>query len=94
MTHDQRYLYEQALKGEVYPCTIFKDRYQGAYSGGAWIAMAVSTEAVPEAVHDSDGWNILIWEELRRTNTPVGRGNTPAEALDALIQDIKAKYKP
>lgn len=64
-----------------YPCTIVSDRYSGTYSGGQWLAWPLDYDNVPGGSDAGDCECGDFWRHYKR---PVGKGNTPQEALDDL----------
>ena len=66
---------------DIYPVTIVMDRYEGAASGGKYLAFDCDPWDVPSAIEDADAVADQFWETT--TNT-IGRGETPQEALNDL----------
>ncbi|MBR2014136.1 MAG: hypothetical protein IJ998_01790 [Alistipes sp.] len=80
-------------KGEVkywvqsfYPTTIVRDRYNGTYSGAAWLAFPMFVEDVPTEVDGEDPECIIFWDTY---NGVVGKGNTPELAMANLVAKIE-----
>lgn len=71
-------MYEYWLKYE-YPTTIVADRYDGTYSDGRLLAFPLD-EIPPEV----DGGDVECMEFWKNYKNPVGKGNTPDDALDNL----------
>lgn len=69
-----------------YPLTIIADRYGGAYSGGKYLAWALDHWNVPFDASDGDRDCMLFWAE---NTIPVGRGDTPNEAMEDLIRRLE-----
>ena len=67
-----------------YPLTICNDRYTGAYSGGKFTAWHLDAEDVPTEIYGDDVECAVFWDW---NEIPVGKGDTPEEA----ISDLKAK---
>jgi len=66
---------------ELYPLTICKDRYNGTYSGGKWLAFNSNPHQVPiEPFMDDMTAGTFDYSE-------VGAGHTKQEA----IENLKAK---
>ena len=66
-----------------YPTVIVRDRYDGLYSGGEWLAFP--RDRVPAEAQADDVRCVAFW---KRYAGPVGKGRTPIEAfldLDAAI---------
>lgn len=66
-----------------YPTTIVADRYGGTYSNGGWLAFPLD-EIPPEV----DGGDIECMEFWQNYKDPVGKGNTPDNALGDLRLQI------
>lgn len=66
----------------IYPLTIIADRYQGTYSGGAYLAFNLNYDEIPPEVSGSDLECDMFWRE---TNLIVGKGSTTFFALMDLI---------
>lgn len=74
---------------ELYPLTIIKDRYNGVYSGGKYTAWNLEPEKIPKRIFYDDVSCYGFW---LRNKVPVGKGNTPLEAiknLEELLGDEK-----
>lgn len=72
---------------EIYPLTITKDRYDGIYSGGKYLAWNKNPEDVPPLPFEKDKIADDYWAQVRKSNygkNAVGIGNT----IDAAIQDL------
>lgn len=80
---------EDLAKGEIYPVTIVMDRYTGTYSKGKWLAFQLDTDQVPDEIGSNDGDEENFWRSHDDMKLPIGKGNTPNEALE----DLKAKAK-
>ena len=75
-----------SFKEKPYPLTIVSDRYRGVYSGGTYLAFNMETYEVanlPIADGDPECWE--FWKTEGK-HIVVGKGNTPEEALENLIQ--------
>ena len=75
----------------LYPVTIVKDRYSGCYSGGKWIAWNLHLEDIPNAWDDDDYTCAGFWGSEHIWARPVGKGNTPEEALADLEHELEAQ---
>ena len=76
---------------EIYPLTIIADRYSGCYSGGEYTAWNLDFYNVPKEIDYDDVACNKFWLDNK---TPVGKGNTPQEAikdLEELLNDKKHK---
>ena len=72
---------------EIYPLTIINDRYTGTYSGGIFTAWNMYYYEIPTEPAEGDVICIRFWET---TKIPVGRGETPQEAVDDLTRRLEA----
>ena len=74
----------------IYPLTIFHARYNGGYEGGLYIALNVRFENVREGLTGDDAICVetfaIVEEEM-----PIGRGNTPDEALNDLLAEMERR---
>lgn len=70
----------------IYPLTVIKDRYSGLYSGGKYIAFNKEYYEVHKAVNGNDDECINFWECY---SDIVGKGNTPKEAIENLLESIE-----
>ena len=81
------------MKRPIYPVTIIKSRYGGAYEGDTWVAFneRVDSEHLPEAVSGDVSCNsffIMIdnpkikIENQFGVRIKVGRGDTPQKAYE------------
>lgn len=69
-----------------YPTTIVQDRYGGCYSGGAYTAWLLEPWEVPGEIGCGD----MICGDFWAENTlPCGKGSTPDEAEQDLIDKIR-----
>lgn len=80
-------------KGNIFPVTIVADRYGGCYSGGKWLALQVNNDDVPDEIGASDPDEEMFWREHDDNKFPIGKGNTPNEALADLISKSKKYYE-
>lgn len=69
---------------DIYPCTIIKDRYNGTYSGGPWLAFNLYPEDIPKEIGAGDTEEMnYFWREF--LPVVIGLGLTPNAALEDLI---------
>lgn len=68
-----------------YPATIVCDRYDGTYSGGRWLAFPLDYYEIPVGVDGDDTECAMFWHSY---DEPVGRGDSPEEALGDLAYRI------
>ena len=73
----------RAWVGTKWPTVIVKDRYDGTYSGAEWVALP--SMQIPLSMYFGDITAAKFWKEY---DEPVGRGNTPQEALEALEYEV------
>jgi hypothetical protein len=62
----------------IYPVTIIRTRYGGAYEGGVWAAFPVRADRVPPETTGDDRACMVWWEEY---GAGVGLGATPESAV-------------
>ena len=67
----------------IYPLTIIYDRYGGCYSGGEYTAWNLAHYEIPENIDSDDVTCAWFWQD---NTIPVGKGNTPEEAIKNLKQ--------
>lgn len=79
---------------DSYPIAVIQDRYDGAYSGGAWLAIANAREPFDDTAtraswclrngpHGGDTDAMLFWEEPPGW---IAAGTTPDEAIAKLAE--------
>lgn len=71
---------------EIYPLTIVRDRYNGVYSGGKYLAWHCEPYEVPDVIFSDDVSCSYYWGNVNPYL--VGKGDTPKEALDDLRRKI------
>jgi hypothetical protein len=71
----------------LHSVTIISDRYGGTYSKGKFTAWLCAPEEIPDMVSEGDSECGNFWREFDGT---VGKGNTPNDAFDNLIEKVKA----
>ena len=84
-----KYFKEEELRqwlGHKYPCTIVRDRYDGTYSKGAFIAFPLDNRAVPEYIHSDDVECASFWGSFKDL---CGRGETPDKAYWNLVDNVR-----
>jgi hypothetical protein len=64
-----------------FPLTICLDRYFGTYSGGIFTAWNLNADLVPKDISGDDVTCAVFWEN---NELPVGKGNTPEQAINDL----------
>ena len=65
-----------------HPTTIVNDRYSGIYSEAQWLAFPLEHYDVPAEVDGDDMTCVDFWQDYAE---PVGKGDTPDEALRDLV---------
>jgi hypothetical protein len=75
----------------VYPLLLIPDRFEGAFSGGAWHAWPVAkTERVPDGIYASRSASEQFWAVREAAGVPmVGTGSTPAQATGDLRVSLR-----
>lgn len=73
---------------ELYPLTIIKDRYGGVYSGGQYTAWNLEPQEIPTQIFYDDVSCYGFWLENK---VPVGKGDTPQEAIKKLQELLEEK---
>ncbi len=68
-----------------YPLTIIRDRYNGIYSGGNWIAFPLRIDEIPAAVNSNDEDCVTFWESYAE---PYGLAESPDAALSDLLEKM------
>lgn len=73
---------------KIYPLTIIRDRYNGAYSGGKYLAFNLNLNEIPLEIegNDSDCMNFFYDNKLI-----IGKGHTIEEAVNDLIEKLEGK---
>jgi hypothetical protein len=74
-------------KGHIYPVTIVMDRYTGTYSSALWLAIQIDPDDMPPEIGGGDSDEEMFWREHDDLKFPIGKGNTPNDALE----DLKKK---
>lgn len=80
---------------QIYPLTVFADRYEGTYSGAEYLAIQADPGEIPEEISGSDPDCACFWSSqkkkrrLKIKSDPViyaalGKGHTVNEAIDDL----------
>lgn len=84
---------ELLRKGQIYPVTIVKDRYDGTYSNAKWLALPTDPGQVPDEIGGSDPEEMIFWREFKEAEFPIGKGESPDEALKDLIEKAIKYYE-
>lgn len=72
-----------------YPLTIVLDRYHGVYSGGRFTAWKVYHDNIPGDIDADDVTCAEFWEYRAWEYGPVGKGDTPTQAIQDLNRQLK-----
>ena len=77
---------EDKTKLELYPLTIIKDRYNGVYSGGKWLAFCNDPDEINTDIWGSDTACDFFWWEYKNgnINMVIGIGDTISDAVEDL----------
>lgn len=76
---------------QIYPLTIVRDRYGGAYSGAKFTAWHCEAESIPEGVNGDDVSCGESWDEISYSpewEHQIGYGNTIDEAIEDLFDRL------
>ena len=71
---------------DFYPITIIKDRYNGTYSGAAYLAFNLDYNEVPVEVSGSDNYCAAFW---KTSSIIVGKGSTVIDAYEDLLSQLE-----
>lgn len=74
----------------IWPCTIVKDRYSGAYSKGKWTAWNLESGDVPLEIHEDDVTVMNFFNQ--QDPTLYGVGDSPEESLNDLTNKLKCYH--
>ena len=74
------------MEKNIYPCTIINDRYNGSYSCAKWTAWELEINEIPYQIDLCDVTCQNFWEDYEGV---VGKGNTPDEAYNDLLEQLK-----
>ena len=75
-----------ANNSNIYPLTIIRDRYNGSYSGGTYVAFNLESPEVPKEVFGDDCTAMRFWKHFKGV---VGRGGSPESAMNDLVKKLK-----
>lgn len=75
----------------IHPVTIVKDRYNGSYSGGMYLAFNLDHYDLPDEIDDGDVDCMNFWVLVKHTNDIVGIGATPNDAFNNLLKKLESK---
>jgi hypothetical protein len=81
---------DNLFESEIYPLTITKDRYTGAYSEGEFLAWNLDADEVPDDIYSDDCGCYNFW---KKNEIPVGKGQTIREAILDLYVQLKEVEK-
>ena len=71
---------------DIYPLTIIRDRYNGVYSKGKYLAFNTDYYDIPQEIDGDDVECFDFWYSLEPNKYIIGKGNTIEEALENLIE--------
>jgi hypothetical protein len=72
---------------DIYPLTIISDRYNGSYSGGAYLAFNLDPWDLPDEVGGGDVEEHNYWD-IKSNHDLVGKGFDVVEAVNDLLKKI------
>ena len=72
---------------DIYPLTIITDRYNGAYSGGQFLAFGLDHWDIPDEIGSSGLHELNFWDD-QENSLYVGKGNTIIEACNNLMEKL------
>lgn len=72
-----------------YPTTIIRDRYNGTYSGGNWLAFPMDYHQVPADIDGDDSECMIFWDDY---DGLVGKGETAELAMADLVAEMEKRY--
>lgn len=81
-------------KFDIWPVTIVKDRYSGAYSDGIYLAHFTEPDDVPLEPNSDDVDAMNFWYEFDNFNKndySIGKGETPDIALENLFEILNKR---
>ena len=82
------------IAGEnIYPLTVVRDRYEGKYSGGCFLAFNEFSWNVPEEIDSDDASCCLFWNSDRSKEFLVGKGVDAVAAILDLENQILRREK-
>lgn len=84
-------------KDDIYPLTIIKDRYNGTYSGGNYVAFNVDHWEIPDPIGGGDFDEENFYHDYKNGSSyehecglRIGVGKTAEEALNDLKNKLKS----
>ena len=79
--------FNAAFWEEIYfPLTLIADRYSGTYSGAQFTAWPLYARDIPHGAVANDVTCADFWADEEHLKYPIGKGKTPQEAYDNLIE--------
>lgn len=75
------------MSRHIYPVSIVRARYGGAYEPAPWLAFNKFENQLPFGWNGDDTTCACFWDA---NHEPVGAGNTPDEAYHDLIEKLGA----
>lgn len=87
LANEKIYQLGQIAKGDIYPVTIIHDAHN-ELSGAQWLAFQSFPDEIPK-IFSLTADIQEFWQDHDDLKLPIGKGNTPDEALE----DLKVKAK-
>ena len=78
---------------DIYPLTIIRDRYNGAYSKGKYLAFNLDYYDIPREIDGDDVECFDFWCFFEPNKYIIGKGNTIKKALENLIKLLAKEPK-
>ena len=75
---------------DIYPLTIIKDRYNGSYSKGKYLAFNLDQWDIDDAIGGSDTDEMNYWD-VRDSSNMVGKGDTIEQSVLNLLEKISGR---
>jgi hypothetical protein len=67
---------------ELFPVTIVMARYRGTYEGARWLAFPIGADDLADSDYAAEDIEcMLFFEECEERKLPIGRGETPDNAM-------------
>ena len=74
---------------ELFPVTIVMARYRGTYEGARWLAFPIGADDLADSDYAAEDIEcMLFFEECKERKLPIGRGETPDNAM----ADLRARF--
>lgn len=80
---------------DLYPVAVFTARYDGTYESGKWIAVQAHADpGMGSVLKGCQGDDITCWNWFDNATFPIGRGDTPDEAVTDLARKLGSDWTP